>query len=324
MTICSIASTSSSSSPAESWNGGLPYSAVSTLRGEAGSPVPRSPSAIRRTISGLAVPPPDPAKSGQQGVPAGSRVPPKPYGDIGLSRTIDATASGWSIVYCSTTPPPSDQPSRCTGRPAGTRVLSVSSACRSSAKSRTPRRASTPASADSPKPRRSGARQRYCSASTLMDGAKNRPDETLPCTSTSTGASPGPAVSTWVRSRDVGTSTWCTAMGVRGMGDLRSTSGGRGKDGEDLRAAVDALGRLPRLEHHWCGESLAGPSPHVNWGAAAGAGNLAGQDRPGVGALDRQRGGAGHLAAGDLDVHRDVGRGFRLPAGGHRGAGVLW
>jgi hypothetical protein len=56
--------------------------------------VPRSPSAISRTISGLAVPPPDPAKSGQQGVPARSRVPPNPYGDIGLSSTIEATASG--------------------------------------------------------------------------------------------------------------------------------------------------------------------------------------------------------------------------------------
>ena len=45
-------------------------------------------------------------------------MPPKPYGDIGLSSTIEATAPGWSIAYCSTTPPPSDQPSRCTGCPA--------------------------------------------------------------------------------------------------------------------------------------------------------------------------------------------------------------
>ncbi len=53
-----------------------------------------------------------------------------------------------------------------------------------------------------------------------MAGAKNRADETLPCTSTSTGASPGPAVSTWVRRRDVGTSAWWTATGVLGMAGL--------------------------------------------------------------------------------------------------------
>jgi len=44
-----------------------------------------------------------------------SFVPPNPNGDIGLSSTIDATVPGWSIAYRMTIPPPSDQPSRCTG-----------------------------------------------------------------------------------------------------------------------------------------------------------------------------------------------------------------
>jgi hypothetical protein len=53
-----------------------------------------------------------------------------------------------------------------------------------------------------------------------MVGAKNRADDTLPCTKTRTGASPGPAVSTCVPSRDVGTSAWWTATGVLGMAGL--------------------------------------------------------------------------------------------------------
>ena len=39
--------------------------------------------------SGLAMPPPEPAKSGQQGVPS-ARVPPKPNGDTGSMKVSDA------------------------------------------------------------------------------------------------------------------------------------------------------------------------------------------------------------------------------------------
>jgi len=52
-----------------------------------------------------------------------SRVPPKPNGDMGLSRMTDAAVPGWSAAYCRATPPPSDQPSRCSGPGPGPEAL---------------------------------------------------------------------------------------------------------------------------------------------------------------------------------------------------------
>ena len=217
MAISSIASTSASSSPVRQGERRLPV--------QGGEHVAR-----RGRVAGAAVAvgePPHELRAGgaaagpgevlQQGLPATSRVPPKPNGDMGLSSTIDATVPGWSIAYWSTTPAPSDQPSRCTRCPAGTRPPPASRACRSSAKSRRPRRASTGDRSDRPKPLRSGARQGRCSPSPAMVSAKNRADDTLPCTSTRTGAPPEPDRSTWVRSRDVATSLASTESGREDM-----------------------------------------------------------------------------------------------------------
>src|ERR1700729_2331088 len=57
MAISSIASTRASSTAGGSATG-LPYRWVRTWRGEVWSSAPRSPASIRRTISGLAEPPP--------------------------------------------------------------------------------------------------------------------------------------------------------------------------------------------------------------------------------------------------------------------------
>ena len=62
---------------------------MSTLRGENGEFVERSPAASSDGKSGLAVPAPVPAQSSKWGVP--SRLqPPKPKGDTGSTRVSEA------------------------------------------------------------------------------------------------------------------------------------------------------------------------------------------------------------------------------------------
>ena len=173
-----------------------------TFLGEFGSFAVLSLAESRPTNSGFAVPPPDPAKSGQQGVPASSLVPPKPWGLIGLTRTSEATASGWSVAYRIATGPPADQPTRWRGRPS---MPSVStSARRSSEKSATPLVASSGLVSEPPKPRRSGASP-WWPGSAASVSSKKRPLEALPWTKRTGSPPPGPASRRWVRSLAVST-----------------------------------------------------------------------------------------------------------------------
>ena len=120
--------------------------------------------ASRATKDGLTAPPPVPAKSAVVSVPTRSRVPPKPYGDSGASSSSPATRSGWSMVRCIATPPPIECATtigRAPGANSATVGSASSSAATSSAKSRSPRVASTGAGSLPPYPRRSGATTRH-------------------------------------------------------------------------------------------------------------------------------------------------------------------
>ena len=113
-------------------------------------------------------------------MPSAPLVPPNPNGDTGSTSVSDATrcAPGRSTRYCSTTPPPMLQPTRCTR----SRPRASMAAARSSEKSRTPRVASTGSSSVSPKPRRSMASGRKVSGRASIIGCQNSEDDTLPCT----------------------------------------------------------------------------------------------------------------------------------------------
>jgi hypothetical protein len=124
------------------------------LSGLTGLSAPRSPSRSSRTKSGLAVPPPEPAKSGQTAAPSAPRVPPNPKGDIAASAIRPLTDFGCSMAYCMTTPDPADHPSRSSG--TNKPMVSIRP-LRSSDKSRIPRVASMGLCCDPPYPRRSGA-----------------------------------------------------------------------------------------------------------------------------------------------------------------------
>jgi len=66
---------------------------------------------------GISGPAPEPTPDGSQSVPSAPRVPPNPNGETGATRVTDAAwwAAGRLLRYCSTTPPPMLQPTRCTG-----------------------------------------------------------------------------------------------------------------------------------------------------------------------------------------------------------------